>query len=76
MKPSLMIVDDAKTIHLIVDEMFENEFELLHASDLSEAKLLLEQFKVDLILAKSFEALAKQNSQLFLLLLSIRKKMY
>jgi PleD family two-component response regulator len=50
MKPSLMIVDDAKTIHLIVDEMFENEFELLHASDLSEAKLLLEQFKVDLIL--------------------------
>jgi DNA-binding NtrC family response regulator len=50
MKPSLMIVDDAKTIHLVMNEMFENEFELLHASNLSEARMSLKESSVDLII--------------------------
>ncbi len=50
MKPVLLIVDDAKTIHLVMNEMFENDFELLHATNLSEARMNLCESKVDLII--------------------------
>ena len=50
MKPSLIIVDDAQTIHLVMNEMFENEFEPLHVSNLSKARMSLKESSVDLII--------------------------
>jgi len=50
MKPKLLIVDDAKTIHLVMADMFKDEFTLFHASNLSEARKHMSDNRIDLIL--------------------------